>query len=77
MAAVMDALATTTAMNPAFAYPVEQCVPPCVVVGYPDGELDFDLTFQAANWKATFGVYYLVPRNDPKTARDALSAIVS
>ena len=80
MAATMDAIAATLTaggrtetMHP---YPAESIQPPCVVVGYPKS-IAYDEVYARGSDKAEFPVWFVVPRNDPKTARDALSTIIA
>ena len=39
--------------------------------------IEFDATFRRGSDRAEFPVWFVVGRNDPKAARDALSAIIA
>lgn len=78
LSATMDAIAallTAETDDTAYAFPAESVVAPCWVVGYP--EIDYDTVFVRGSDRAVFPVYRVVPRNDPESARDALSAVIS
>jgi len=80
MADVMDAItATLTAggrTEAMYPYPAESVSAPAVVVGYPK-EIEYDAVFRRGSDRAEFPVYFVVTRNSPQAARDALSAIVA
>ena len=85
LSTVMDAIAAEVATDlPAgtrvYAYPVPAPVPPCLIVGYPTS-LEYDLTFHATGTtgkiRAVFPVRFVVPRVLDKSARDAISAVVT
>jgi hypothetical protein len=76
----MDALAAKVPAEAAervHAWPVKQVNPPCAVVGYPDEPIAFDATFQRGSDRATIPIYFLVGGVHDRTARDALSAILT
>ena len=79
LTAVMDAIAallTAETSDQAYAYPPDAAVSPCWIVGYPP-DIDYDAVFGRGSDRAVFPVFRVVPRNDPKSARDALSAVIS
>jgi hypothetical protein len=64
----------------AYGYPASDPIPPCLIVAFPT-RLDFDLTFHALGTvgkvEATFPLWFVVGKVVDKSARDALSAIIS
>ena len=80
MSDVMDAVtATLTAggrTEAMFPYPAESVTFPCFVVGYPE-KIDFDAVYGRGSDLLTLPLWQLVQRNDPKSTRDALSAVIA
>ena len=80
LAATMDAIVATLAAGgrtePADPYPAETVSPPCWVVGYPP-DIDFLVDFGRGSDRAVVPLYFVVSRNDPRTARDQLSAAIA
>lgn len=64
----------------AYGYPISDPTPPCLIVDWPT-QLDFDLTAHALGTvgkvTAVFPLQFVVGKVIDKSARDALSAIVS
>lgn len=84
LSTVMDALAQELINDGvtarAFGYPLPNPTPPCAIVGYPT-KLDFDLTFHALGTtgkvKLAIPVWFVVGKVLDKSARDALSAVLT
>lgn len=78
LADVMDAIAAAlVAVTPrTYGWPVGSVTPPCAVVGYPTN-IDFDMTYQRGADKANFPIYFLAGVGTEKSARDALSSIIT
>lgn len=82
LAELMDALAgkVPTAATPqtrVHAYPAKTITPPCVVVGYPDDPIEFDMTMARGSDEVTIPVWYVTGKAVERTARDALSAVLT
>lgn len=80
LAAVMDAIADTITgagvMDRAYAWPAETVSAPCAVVGYP-GDIEFDVAYNRASDQATFPVWLIVGKASDRSARDAVSALIT
>jgi hypothetical protein len=80
LAATMDGITATLETGgraeSMYPFPAEAISTPAVVVGYPTA-IEFDATFRRGSDRAEFPVWFVVGRNDPKAARDALSAIIA
>ena len=80
MAATMDAITDTLTSGgrdePMYPFPAESVAPPCWVVGYPT-EIEYDSVFARGSDRAVYPLWYVIPRNDPLSARDALSAVIA
>ena len=80
MAAVMDAITATLVAGgrteAMYPYPAETIATPAVVVGYPT-TIDYDETFGRGSDRADFPIWFVVSRNDPKSTRNALSALIA
>lgn len=77
IAATMDAIAAATGMTNAFAYPVDDAVAPCAIVGYPRGDLLLHRTFGVANANATFPVWIVFGAVMHKETRDSISTVMA
>lgn len=80
LAALMDAIKAKVpdaATKRVYAWPVEDAAPPCAIVSYPDSAIDFDLTMGRGADRLTIPVFFLVGKAVERTARDALSAILT
>lgn len=80
MAATMDAitgqLTAAGRQEAMYPYPADTISAPAVVVGYPT-EIEYDSTFRRGSDRAVYPVWFVVPRTDPKKARDDISAILA
>jgi hypothetical protein len=77
---LMDAIAGKVpagATGRVHAWPVESISPPCAVVGYPDEPIDFDLTMGRGSDRLTIPLWFAVGKPVERTARDALSAVLT
>lgn len=81
ISAVMDAIATTIkaarVMDRVYEWPAESVSVPCAVVGYPEDDIEFDVTFGRGSDRAEFRLYLLVGKATERTARDRLSALIA
>lgn len=77
VAATMDALAAATGMTNTFAYPVDDAVPPCAIVGYPIDEMDIHKTFGVANASGVFPVWIVFGDVMEKETRDLISSTMT
>lgn len=81
IAAVMDAIANTIkeggVMSRVYEWPAESVTVPCAVVGYPEDDIEFDMTFARGSDRAEFRLYLLVGKATDRTARDRLSALIA
>jgi hypothetical protein len=81
LAGTMDALAlklqTFDEMQTrVYPYPVATIAPPVVIIGYPD-DIEFDMTFGRGSDRAVFPVWWIVGKIHDRTARDALSVVIT
>ena len=80
MATIMDAITSTLTSGgrteAMYPFPADAIVAPCWVVGYPKN-IDYDETFGRGSDRAVFPVWHIVARNDPRSTRDALSAVIA
>ena len=78
---VMDAIANTalsgSVMERVYAWPADSVSAPCLVVGYPTEDIEFDVTFQRGSDRAVFPLYALVGKASERTARDRLSDVIT
>lgn len=78
---VMDALATATSaasgIDRAYAYPVEAPQTPCVVVGYPEDDIEFDMTFGRGADRAVFPVWAVLGLWQDANTRTAVSNVIN
>ncbi len=77
---LMDAIAAKVpagATERVYAWPVESVSPPCAVVGYPDQPIEFDATFGRGSDRVRIPLFLLVGKATERTARDALSAVLT
>lgn len=80
LADVMDAISaeivSAGVVTKAHAYPVGSVTPPCAVVGYPE-TIDFDAVFGRGSDKAEFPLWVIVGKVHDKSARDAISKLIT
>ena len=80
LAGVMDGIAATLTAGgrteSMYPFPAETITTPAVIVGYARA-IEFDATFRRGSDRAEIPVWFVVTRTDPKTARDALSAVIA
>jgi hypothetical protein len=78
--AIMDGIAEAAedgdVTTRVYAWPTESIAPPCAIVGYPT-DLQFDATFGRGSDKAVFPLWVVVGKVADRTARDALSGLIT
>lgn len=82
LSTVMDGIAatiTTAAAGNAnvFAYPTEEAVAPCWIVGFPEEESELDATFRRGSDSTIFPVFFIAGRVSDQSARDQVSAALT
>lgn len=77
MQAIADRAVAAGIVTRAYGWPNEQASPPCLVVGYPDGDIEYDSTFRRGSDKATFPAWIVVGKAVERTTRDVLSAYIA
>lgn len=81
LATVMDAIATAASsasgIERSYARPVEAIRPPCVVVGYPEDDIDFDVTFGNGAARATFPVWAVLGLQQDESTHLLLSSLAT
>lgn len=75
---VMDGLALRVeGLAPqVYAWPAESVTVPCIVIGFPT-TIDYDTAFYGGGDRLVFPLWYVVGKSGTKSARDALSEVMS
>lgn len=80
LAAIMDAIAAKVPAEltgRVYAWPVEDATPKCAIVAYPDQPIEFDVTLSRGSDRVTVPLFVLVGKPTERTARDAISAVIT
>jgi hypothetical protein len=75
LASTMDALATLSPLDRKYAWPAGSIEAPCVVIGYP--ELNLDFNFGGSRHASVYPVYVIAGNVVERSARDVLDAAIT
>lgn len=77
MQALADRLVAAGVVSNAYGWPVRSAKPVCAIVGYPDGDIDFDATFGRGSDRAVFPVYVVCGNVHDESTRDVISGYIT
>lgn len=77
MDAIGTAVATATGIERTYTRPTEGIKPVCVVVGYPEDDVDFDVTFGNGAAHASFPVFVVLGLQQDAATHTQLSALLT
>lgn len=77
MQAIADRALAGGVVARAYGWPVEAVQPPCLVVGYPEGDIEFDAVFGRGSDKALFPAWLIVGKALERSTRDVLSPYIA
>ena len=77
MSAIGTAAATASGITNVYTRPTEGIQPACVVVGYPEDDIDFNVTFQNGASRATFPVSLVLGLQTDESTHTLVSSLTT